>query len=171
MSTDSNKDNKEKKKKEDINNGGELEIIQKKADEYLAGWKRAKADYSNLKREQERKNKEVVEYAHAHVISEFISVYNNFKMAAQHKPATENNDWQNWAVGIDHIQKQFLDVLKKFNLAEIETVGKKFDPAMHESMGDDEAEDVESGKIIKEVQPGYTLNGKVVVPAKVIIAK
>lgn len=149
----------------------ECQALQQQCDDYLAGWKRAKADYSNLKKEQDTRNKEVVEYAHAHVVSEFISVYDNFKMAAAHKPASDDKEWQNWAVGIDHIQKQFLDVLKRFNIEEIETLGKTFDPLQHEAVGDEEVEGKQPGVIIKEMKPGYTLNGKVVVPAKVILAK
>jgi molecular chaperone GrpE len=67
--------------------------------------------------------------------------------------------------------KQFGDVLKAHNVEEIKTAGEKFDPKFHEAVGEEEDEKFESGSVIRELQSGYVMGGRVVKTAKVIIAK
>jgi molecular chaperone GrpE len=68
-----------------------------------------------------------------------------------------------WAEGIKYVVKQFKDVLQGIGVEEIETVGKDFD---HHTM---EALDGKGDKVAKEVKSGYKLNGKLIIPAKVIL--
>ena len=67
----------EPKKNEDPKN--ELEIVQKQAEEYLNGWKRAKADYINFKKETEKKQKELIEFATAGLLLELFTLVDQFK--------------------------------------------------------------------------------------------
>ena len=67
--------------------------------------------------------------------------------------------------------KQFGDVLKAHNVEDIKTVGEKFDPKFHESVGEEGAEGQEAGAIVREVDGGYVMGGSVIKVAKVIIAK
>lgn len=147
----------------------EMEILQKKSDEYLDGWKRAKADYSNYKKDIESRQSDMLQYANASLLADLIPVYDNFKTAFSFSPKSEDKEWKNWQMGIGHIQKQMLDFIEKFGVTEIETVGKEFDPNLHESIGKKESEEFENGIIMKEVVPGYMLKDKVLIPAKVII--
>lgn len=149
----------------------EVERLQKKCDEYLAGWKRAKADYSNFKKEVDNRQKDLLQYANAALLAELIPVYDNFKKAFAFSPKEESKEWQNWQMGIGHIQKQMWDFIEKFGIKEIETVGKEFDPKLHESIGKEKSDEHESGTIVKEVVPGYMLHDKVLNPAKVILAE
>lgn len=165
----------DKKNKKSTHSEEKIKELEKKRDEYLAGWQRAKADYVNLKRESEQKKDEWIKFANAAVLADMIPMYDNFKKAFEHNPKEKENadikEWENWCEGIGHIKKQMFDFLQKFGIEEIKTIGEKFDPTLHESVGEEEAEGKEPGIIIKEVQSGYTLHGKVVNPAKVIIVK
>lgn len=149
----------------------ELTLLKKKCEEYLAGWQRAKADYSNLKRENEKNREEFVSFANAALLAELIPVYDNFKKAFSCAPTDNNKEWNNWMTGIGYIKKQMWDFIQKFGVEEIETVGKSFDPELHESVGIKKSEEHSSGDIIKEVYPGYTIHGKLLSPAKVIVAE
>ncbi|EKD43485.1 MAG: GrpE protein(hsp-70 cofactor) [uncultured bacterium] len=78
---------------------------------------------------------------------------------------------KSWTDGIGYIMKQFGDVLKNHGIEEIKTVGEKFDPTIHESVGEEEMEEKESGMIVREVSGGYKMGDKIVKVARVIIAK
>jgi molecular chaperone GrpE len=144
---------------------------QKQVDEYRTGWQRAHADYQNLVRETNEKRSEWVKLSELQILEEFIPVYDNFKKAFAHQPAeTEEKKWQNWAQGIGYIMKQFADIMKEHAVEEIKTVSEPFNPHLHDAMGEEESDEAE-GIIIREMEAGYTMNGKVIKPAKVIIAK
>ncbi|MFA6553493.1 MAG: nucleotide exchange factor GrpE [Patescibacteria group bacterium] len=148
----------------------ELELLKKKADEYLNGWKRAKADYINLKKDHEKEAQQMVQYANAAMILEMLPIYDNFKLAWQHIPE-EHRTNDEWLKGIEHIKNQFKGLLKNMNIEEIPTVGERFDPELHEAVAKEKAEGKESGTVIAEIKGGYKLYDKVLEHAKVKVAE
>lgn len=145
-----------------------LNEYKKKAEEYLNGWKRAKADYLNFKKEEERRKSEFVKFANLSLILELLPLRENFKKAFNHLPKElEENDW---VIGIKHIKNQIDELFKKFHIEEIKTVGEKFNPERHEAVGKEKRDNLEEDTIIKEVETGYLMEGKVIKPAKVIIS-
>ncbi len=145
-----------------------LNEYKKKAEEYLNGWKRAKADYLNFKKEEERRKSEFVKFANLSLILELLPLRENFKKAFNHLPKElEENDW---VIGIKHIKNQLDELFKKFHIEEIKTVGEKFNPERHEAVGKEKRDNLEEDTIIKEVETGYLMEGKVIKPAKVIIS-
>lgn len=159
-----NSDNMDEKKLEK-----ELELTKKKAEEYLNGWKRAKADYINFKNESEKRQKEIIEFANAMLLAELIPIFDHFKLALKHIPAEDSK--KDWVTGIIHIKKQFEDFLKNLGIIEIKTVGEKFNPEFHEAVSHETKEGFKTDFIFEEVKAGYTLHGKVLAPAKVKVAK
>ncbi len=147
----------------------ELEMVKEKMEEYLNGWKRAKADYSNLKKEFEKKETEIVQFANATLILEIMPIYDNFKLAWKHIPE-EHKKGDDWLKGIEAIKRQFKDLLKKLGMEEIPTEGEKFDPELHEAVAKEKVEGKESGIIIEEIKSGYKLYDKVLEPAKVKVS-
>jgi len=143
--------------------------LEKKLEEYLDGWKRAKADYLNLKKESEKKLQDTIQYANAAMIIELLPVNDHFKLALAHIPQEEQN--KEWVKGIMAISKELKDMLSRFGIEEIETVGKEFNPELHEAVSKEKAEGIKSHHIIKELQPGYKLFGKVLQHAKVSVAE
>jgi len=146
------------------------------AEEYKNNWQRALADYKNLQKETSARRGEWAQMSEAQILEDFIPVYDNFKTAFYHHPILqpdneEHKQIKNWVDGIGFIMKQFGDVMKAHGLEEIKTVGEKFDPALHEAMGQEEIEDKEAGVIIKELVGGYKMGSNVVKVAKVIVAK
>lgn len=162
------KNDKEEKKSEEVLKQ-ELAAAQKKAEEYLAGWKRAKADYINFKKETEKRQLEIIQFANAALIFELLPIADHFKQAIKKAPENLMND--EWVKGVLQIQRQTDDFLKKLGVEPIKTLGKKFNPEMHEAVGSEEKEGRDSGVIFEEVSGGYTLYGKVLKPAKVKVAK
>ena len=148
----------------------ELELTKKKMDEYLDGWKRAKADYINLKKDSEKRQVEIVQFANASLILEMLPIYDNLKVAWNHLP-NEHKDMKEWIKGIEQIKKQFSALLKNLGIEEIKTVGEKFDSELHEAVSREKAEDTEADTIIEEIKGGYKLYGKVLEPAKVKVTQ
>ncbi len=148
----------------------ELEIVKQRMEEYLNGWKRAKADYINLKKESEKREQEMAQFANAALILELLPVYDNFKLAWQHIPA-EHQQNDEWLKGVEQIKKQFAEVLKNLGIEEIKTVGEKFNPEFHEALGKEKKDGVVSGTITAELKSGYKLFEKVLEPAKVKVAE
>lgn len=148
--------------------GTELERLKKEAHDYLDGWKRAKADYINYKNEQEKRSRELAQFAGLSAVINIIPVMESFRMAFVQVPqdAIESD----WVKGIEQIYRQLQEAMKNLGVEqETDIVGQPFNPEHHEAIANESDESKEEGVILKEVNAGYTLYGKVVVPAKVII--
>lgn len=142
------------------------------AEENLNGWRRAMADYQNIKKENEVKYKTGSEQGQNEVIEKILPIIGYFQKAIENIPVDLETDvkGQQWIAGIKHIQRYFLDAIESFGMVKIQTVGQKFNATEHEAIGEEETED-ESGMVIKEVSPGFKKGEKVIMPAKVIVRK
>jgi len=139
------------------------------AEEYKSGWQRALADYKNLQREVSERRGEWARLSEQQVLEEFIPVYDHLRMAIQGVKNKEQGINDPWVDGVNHVLRQFAEILKSHGVEEIKTVGEIFNPELHEAVGEEEGE--EEGKILREIFAGYTMNGKVIRPAKVIVTK
>jgi len=166
MTEDQKKNLPKEEKKPELT---ELELAQKKAEEYLAGWQRAKADYINFKKETEQRQGEFLAYANIATVLEILPVYDNLQAAFKHLP--KDLVGHEWIRGLENIKKQFESILKTFSLEPIKTVGEKFNPEFHESVAHETKEGIKPEIIFEEVAPGYKMNGKVLRAAKVKVAK
>jgi molecular chaperone GrpE len=144
----------------------ELEKYKKEAEEFLNGWKRAKADYLNLKKETEALQAEFAQFITAEIMLKILPIYDDLKKACAMIP--EDN---NWAQGICNIKKQFDNILKNFGIEEIKTIGEKFNPEFHEAVSQQKKDGVEAGVVIDEVRGGYKMNGKAIIAAKVVVSE
>lgn len=152
-----------------IERGGQKDLSSQ-CEEYKQGWQRALADYKNLQKEVADRRSQMAAISERQILEEFIPVYDNFKKAYANEQLTTNKEQANWVMGIKYIMKQFGDVLKAHSVEEIKTVGEMFDPKFHETTGEEES-DQEHGTILKETSGGYTMGGRVIQVARVIIAK
>lgn len=124
-------------------------------------YQKSLANYQNLIKQTENDKKDFVKYASESLIQEIIPVYNNLKVSI--KNLTPEQSENAWVEGVKYVIKQFKDILKNNGVEEIKTAGKKFD---HHTM---EAIKGKGDKVKEEVQPGYTLKGKVIIHAKVVL--
>ncbi len=146
----------------------DLTQLQKERDEYLAGWKRALADFSNREKELAEEKRAMAAYASRDVILEMLPVLDNLKTALTHLPADQIES--EWVKGVGYVVKQFEGVLNNYGVRTFVSVGQTFDPARHEAVGEEKG-DGEPGTILKEVAAGYMQNDAVIRPAKVIVKK
>jgi molecular chaperone GrpE len=144
-------------------------VVLKQRDEYLEGWKRAKADYLNLKKEAEKEKKELAEFANAALLVQLLPIYDHFKRALAAIPEGERT--KDWEKGVEAIYREFQGLLKSLGVEEIPTVGEKFDPSTHHAVGKEKKEGVEPGTILTETRAGFSFRGKILGPAQVIVAE
>lgn len=147
----------------------EIEVLQKQAQEHLDGWKRAKADYLNLKKQADKEKQEIAQFAVAQTIMQFLPLYDNLGRALRHVPDEQLNT--DWAKGLAHTRKQFADALKGLGIDLIPTMGQQFDPAKHHAVSKRKQEGVAPGAILEEVKSGFQTAERVIEPAQVIVAE
>lgn len=137
----------------------ELKICQKEKEEYLLGWQRAKADFINYKKDEEKQREEFAKFAMKSILYDMLHVLDSIDIALQHGESQ----------GIKEIKNQFLEILKRNGMEEIfAEKGLKFNPAEHESIMEEEMETENlDGVIIDELQKGYKLFNRVLRPSKV----
>ena len=142
--------------------------LEKKADENLAGWKRAQADYQNLKKEYDEKIARIGEISAIGFVDHLLPIIDHFEMAINHVPKEKQE--KEWVQGFFHIQKQFNDVLNNLGVKRINAIGKKFDANLHEAVEQKESTR-EKDTVIQEIQAGYMFGESVIRHAKVIVSR
>lgn len=144
----------------------EIEKIRKERDEYLDGWQRARAELINNKKDEAKRFEAFKNFSNEMIIYDMIVVLDSFDLAIAALERDGKAD-----KGIYLIKVQLEDSLKNYGLQKIMvSVGQEFDPAIHEAVASLES-DKPANTIIEEVERGYLLNGKLIRPARVKVAK
>lgn len=148
----------------------ESEILKKQCEEYLNGWKRAKADYINFKNEQEKHSRELAQVASMGAVMQIIPVAEHLRKAFFQLP--EDLKGSPWVVGIEQIYKQLKEALKNLSVEEYTgLVGQAFNPEFHQAIGQEYVDGKDEDSITQEINAGYKFHGKVLLPARVIVNK
>ena len=100
----------------------ELDELKKKADEYLDGWKRAKADYLNYKRDIEKRQDEMAQYANAALVVQLLPAVDHLRIALSHIPKDQEN--AEWVKGLFHVKRQFDEFLKRLGIEQLKRLVK-----------------------------------------------
>ena len=150
---------------------GELELEEARAQaaEYLDGWQRTQAEFSNYKKRQEASRAQMTALANATLLRKLLPVVDDFGRAMA--TGSTDMDQATWFEGISLIKHKLDALVESEGVKAVETEGQAFDPRYHESVTYEEAEGFEEGQIIAEVQGGYTLGERVLRPALVRVAK
>ncbi len=140
--------------------------LEAQCDEYLAGWKRALADYENLQKQNAQARADDKRRNAVNLAYDLLPVVDNFDQALKHAPA--NLD-KNWFAGVQHIARQFADALAAMGITPIDALGQPFDPNLHESGGSKWEEDKPEHVVLEELIKGWKMGETVIRPSKVIV--
>ena len=146
-----------------------LEEKQKQADEYKAEYLRSVAEYQTLRNRIEKEKTEYINYGKAKILDRNIGIYDIFEQAMVSVRAGQ--DLKSIKVGLDMIYNEFSKMLKDEGVEKIDCLNKQFDPNICEALDQVEDDTVEEGIILAVYQNGYKLNGKLMRPARVKVAK
>ena len=130
---------------------------------------RALAEMDNYKKRVQREKEEQARYAAEKVLADLLPTLDNLDLALQYGGQSEES--RNMMVGVEMTRTMLLDALKKHGLVPVGTAGEAFDPNNHEAVGQEEAEGVDSGCIVRVMQKGYRLDEHLLSPARVIGAR
>lgn len=140
-----------------------------KCDEYLAGWKRALADYDNLQKDLARERTDLRARLKEDVAYQLIDVLDNFDQAAKFKPEGLSKELEVWLMGLMHVKSQLEGVMRDLGLESYGSVGEIFDAHLHDASGERTQEGKADHEILEVVGRGWKLGEKVVRPTRVIV--
>jgi molecular chaperone GrpE len=141
-----------------------LAAEKKKAEEYLAAWQRAQADFINYKRRTEQEKQEFNSFANANLVCAILPVLDDLERALDAVP--EEYAGRDWVEGVKLVERKFKTVLEGQGVKPILCLGMEFDPRFHEALRQARGEE---GTVIGELQKGYMLNDRLLRPAKVVV--
>lgn len=139
-----------------------------KAEEYLDGWQRARAEFANYKKRVLRENTDIRQMARGEVIKLYLDIADDLGRALQEKP--DDGEEGIWADGIEIIFQKLHSRLEAEGIKPMNPLGEDFDPNIHEALMKEESKEYESGQIIEVMQEGYWIGDKVLRPALVRVA-
>lgn len=131
---------------------------------------RTHAEMQNLRRRMERDVENAHKYALEKFVGELLPVVDNLERSIQ-AMADVDGDFKAVSDGIELTLKSFQDVLARFKVEAVDPGGEAFNPDLHQAMSMLEVPDAKPNTIIDVFQKGYTLNGRLIRPAMVVVAK
>lgn len=147
-----------------------LEEARAKADEHYDQMMRAHAELENLKRRHERDLENAHKYGLDKFVAELLGVWDSLELG--HNAAQdETADVQKLREGTELTLKMLGDAMGKFGVEQIDPLNQPFDPELHQAMSMQPRADVPANTVVAVVQKGYTLNGRLVRPAMVMVSQ
>ncbi len=149
----------------------DLEEIMKKTvkerDEFQDKYLRALAEMDNFRKRVLKEKEEFQKYVLGDILLDLLQILDNLDRALKAKNA--END-KAIISGVEITRKQFVDLLKKYNVTEIDTLGKRFDPSLHEALSKEERPGISEPVVIEVYQKGFVYRDKLLRPALTKVA-
>jgi molecular chaperone GrpE len=145
----------------------ELETVTRERDDYLDALQRLKAEFDNYRKRAVRDQESMIARAGERLVRELLPILDDLERALE---AAEEHEEAKLEDGVRLVHRALADTLRREGLEEIATDGA-FDPHIHEALLQQPSEEAESGAVLQVLQKGYTLGGRVVRPARVIVAE
>jgi len=132
-------------------------------DKYLRGL----AEIDNFRKRMRKEKEEFQKYVLTEFLLDLLQIYDNLERALKVK--TPESD-KGLVSGVEMIRKQFLELLKKNQVQEIDALGKHFDPAFHEALSKEEREGISKPVVVEVYQKGFIYNDKLLRPSLTKVA-
>ena len=153
--------------------GAEIEALQAQVAELKNAGLRERADSDNLRKRFEREKEAALKFGSEKLIKELLPVIDSLTLgldAAKAHEAEGRQALDHFIEGSAMTLKLLLDVLQKNGVTELDPVGEKLDPELHQALSVIPSPDAEPNTILHVAQKGYLLNGRVIRAAQVIVA-
>ena len=147
----------------------QLESSQKEAKENYDRLLRISADFENYKKRSARELDDFRRFANESLIKALLPVIDNLERALD---SASNNQHSNSLVeGVQLTLSEVFKIFEKFNVKQIESLEKPFDPGFHQAVMQQEADTYPDKTILKELQKGYLMHDKLIRPAMVVVSR
>jgi len=148
---------------------GERDAALQKAEEYLAGLQRERAEFSNYRRRTTEEREAMLGLASEDLIRKVLALADDFDLAIDARPAEIANEA--WVEGVAAIDRKLRALLESEGVSQIDaSPGTPFDPREHEAIASVPGTAHRDGEIVEEIRRGYRLRDRVVRPALVAVA-
>jgi molecular chaperone GrpE len=144
-----------------------LQKIQVERDEFKDKYLRGLAEMDNFRKRMKKEKEEYQKYVLNEFFIDLLQIYDNLERALKAKGLETD---KGIISGVEMIRRQFLDLLKKNQVLEIDALGKNFDPAFHEALSKEEREDITEPVVVEIYQKGFTYNDKLLRPVLIKVA-
>ncbi|ADI38982.1 protein grpE [Waddlia chondrophila 2032/99] len=151
----------------------DVEITVEEASEevdYKSKYLHLLADSENARKRLQKDRDEIVQYSLRSLLQDFLSPIDHMENALNYT-GQASEEVQNWAKGFQMILAQFKDVLASNNVKSFESVGKPFDPHIHDAVEMKESAEHPPGTVLEETMKGYLIGDKTLRPARVVVSK
>jgi molecular chaperone GrpE len=132
---------------------------------------RVQAEMQNLRRRTEQDIEKAHKYGQEKFSIELLAVMDNLERALESASNSDDETVKAIREGVDLTLKSFADSFAKFNIEALDPLGEPFDPQLHQAMTIQDNADAEPNTVIAVMQKGYTLHGRVIRPAMVMVSK
>lgn len=146
----------------------DLEKALKKAEDNRDRWLRAVADLENFKKRSMQERTKLIKYKEEDLLRELLPIVDNLERALAHGTKGEKKDPV--AQGVRMVMGMFREVLKKYGVAEIESLGANFNPQFHEAIAQEPVQNGPSNIVSKELEKGYVYKDRLLRPSKVVVS-
>jgi len=146
---------------EESNINDERELLSKRIKDLEDALLRSQAELINYKKRKDEETNRILKYAEEDVLKGFLPILDNFERAIGMDDNNLSDEVSKFLEGFKLMYKQIQELLSKFDVKEIDALGKEFDPALHNAVVMDKKEGVESGIITEVLQKGYMYKDKV----------
>ena len=146
-----------------------LAAAKEEAAQHLDNYLRAQAELANARKRFEKQRAMTYVNANADMVSKLLPVLDDYERALDTVPEAVSEDA--WYQGIQLVYRKLLGVLEAMGVAEIEALNQPFDPHVHEALGQESSDEVESGNVSRVMQKGYQIGDRVVRPSLVYVAE
>jgi molecular chaperone GrpE len=146
----------------------ELEAAREDAAHHLETAQRVQADFENFRKRNQREMEEIRKRAGQRIVEELLPVLDNLERAIDHTVA--GGDLAHLLKGVEMVYQQINDVFGKEGVEVLDPFGQVFDPNIHQAVGQREDAEVPEGTVVDVFQKGYSLGGRVVRPAMVVVS-
>ncbi|MCC7160354.1 nucleotide exchange factor GrpE [Candidatus Nomurabacteria bacterium] len=145
----------------------DLKQAKTEKEEYLTGWQKERAEFSNYRKQEEDRKAMFSESMRERILSRFLTVVDSFNMAFQNKESWEKVDL-NWRKGVEYIYAQLNNIFEEYGVKPVGEENESFDPSIHQpiDMIATDKKDLDH-KVAKIIQKGYKLGERVIRPARV----
>jgi molecular chaperone GrpE len=145
----------------------ELEQAQQEAKDLRDEMLRMRAETDNLRKRLQKEKQDSIQFANERLIKQLIPIFENLDRALK----APDTNVESLKEGVQLTSDQVLALFKKENVEPIQAVGEPFDPSIHEVLSQIESNDHDENTVIEEFSKGYRMNGRVLLPSRVVTAK
>ncbi len=147
-----------------------LDSVEQEAKDNYDRWLRVSAEFENYQKRAAREMNDFRKFANERFVKAMLPVVDNLDRAIESSSNDKHAD-RSMLEGVNMTLKEILKVFEQFNVKPFESLGKSFDPSLHQAVMQEETEAHPENSVVKELQKGYMMHDRLLRPAMVVVSK